>query len=74
MKLRKLIHRLRNENSPIGQVTREIESDPNYELYKSDKKLKDYLNKQMLKKGLHDAYVSLLHTHEMINASPAVNE
>lgn len=67
MKLKNLIHQLSGENSAMGEVTREIEKDENYSEYKDEKRLKDYLNKKMLKKGMHDAYISVLLTHELIN-------
>lgn len=67
MKLKNLIHKLRNENSKLGEVTREIENDCNYHSYHNEQKLKDYLFKKMLQKGLVTSFAELLAIHEFIN-------
>ncbi len=70
MELQKLIHRLRYENSCIGEVTREIESDKQYYSFRDESKLKDYLNRKLLKKGMLNEFVELLWLHETINLIP----
>lgn len=67
MKLKNLIHTLRNENSKLGEVTREIENDRNYHSYTNEQKLKDYLSKKMNQKGMLTSFVELLAIHELIN-------
>ena len=67
MKLQNLIHKLRDENSKLGEVTREIENDSNYYSYQNEQKLKDYLNEKMIQKGMLNSYVELLSIHELIN-------
>jgi len=67
MKLQTLIHRLHNEKSKIGDVTREIEKDQMYYSYKDEARLKDYLNKKLLSKGMLTGFVELLALHELIN-------
>ncbi len=67
MKLKLLIHKLRNENSKLGEVTREIESDINYHTYDNEKKLKDYLSQKLKQKGMLTSFVDLLATQELIN-------
>jgi hypothetical protein len=69
MKLRQLIHQLRNENSILGEVTREIESDTNYSSLTDENSLKDYLRKRLYKKGMLSGFVELLFTHELINGA-----
>jgi len=68
MELQKLIERLHNEKSRIGNVTREIEKQRMYGIYKDESKLKEYLRKRMKKKGLLTDFVELLSIHELINA------
>ena len=68
MKLQKLIHQLRHENSPIGDVTREIEKDKIYTSFKNETKLKEYLSRQMLQKGMISGFAELLSVHELINS------
>mgnify|MGYP001038930234 CR=1 FL=1 len=67
MKLKNLIHTLRNENSKLGEVTREIENDRHYHSYTNEQKLKDYLSKKMNQKGLLTSFVELLSILELIN-------
>jgi hypothetical protein len=67
MELKNLIHKLRNENSKLGEVTREIENDRNYHSYQNEQKLKDYLSKKMNRKGMLNDFVELLSIHEIIN-------
>ena len=67
MKLQNLIHKMRHENSPLGEVTREIENDANYASYQNEQKLKEYLRKKMKQKGMLNSFVELLSIHELIN-------
>ncbi|MFT5878865.1 MAG: hypothetical protein ACJA2N_001479 [Salibacteraceae bacterium] len=67
MKLQNLIHTLRNENSSLGECTREIERDSDYHTYKNEQKLKSYLSEKMKKKGMLGSFAELLSIHELIN-------
>jgi len=68
MKLQNLIHQMHGENSAIGEVTRAIEQDSHYNSLKDESKLKEYMSKKMLQKGLLAGFVELLSVHELINA------
>ena len=68
MKLQNLIHRFRNENSAVGDVTREIEKDTLYTSFKDESKLKKYMSERMLQKGMISGFAELLRVHELINA------
>ena len=68
MKLQNLIHQLRYENSAVGEVTREIESDNMYTSFKDESKLKEYMSKKMLQKGMISGFSELLMVHELINS------
>ncbi|MGB0805431.1 MAG: hypothetical protein ACPGRC_01995 [Salibacteraceae bacterium] len=74
MKLQNLIHKLTDENSKLGEVTREIENDSNYHSYQNEAKLKDYLSKRMIQKGMLQSFVELLSIHELINYSNTENQ
>jgi hypothetical protein len=67
MKLQNLIHKMRNENSYLGEVTREIESDSNYFSYQNEQRLKEYLRDRMKQKGMLSEFAELLSIHELIN-------
>lgn len=73
MKLKNLIHKLRNENSPLGEVTREIENDSQYHSYQSESRLKEYLSQKMKQKGMLTGFAELLSIHELINHQVAEN-
>lgn len=73
MKLKNLIHKLRNENSPLGEVTREIENDSQYHSYQNESRLKEYLSQKMKQKGMLTHFAELLSIHELINHQVAEN-
>jgi hypothetical protein len=68
MELQKLIHQLRHENSSIGTVAREMEQDAQYTSFKDESKLKEYMSRKMVRKGLLTGFVELLAVHELINS------
>lgn len=67
MKLHELIHTLSTENSPLGELSRDIERDGHFSNEINEQHLKEYLNKKTLKSGRHSQFVDLLFLQEIIN-------
>jgi uncharacterized protein (DUF1919 family) len=67
MKLHDLIHTLSRENSPLGELSRDMERDRHFDHKVNERHLKEYWNKKTLKSGRHGLFVDLLNIQELIN-------
>lgn len=68
MNLHELIHTLSKENSPLGELSRDLENDRHFVEEVNENHLKEYLNKKTLKSGRHNQFVDLLLIQELINS------
>jgi hypothetical protein len=57
----------------MGEVTREIEKDKRYYSMQNVAKLKEYLNRRLVRKGFLNEFVELLRIHEIIHEYEVVD-